>query len=195
MAVQDRARVGGSGFTVLLWDSAIVGFAQQLTEQSAQPVGPGATPIHPLDEPYAVEIITPAAAGVGTLTLRLYERYTIKAWERLGVSKTGADTPNSLAGTVDIVDIFITIAESATPLTITKVVRPPKIGGDTVDPYIEQYHGCVVSAVQDNETIEVGTMQVLKDLTVQYRYKTKPGKGGLGFAMRNRQIKPVNSTG
>lgn len=186
-----RSRVGGSGFTIWFWDSVRILFAQQVSDQSPQPVGP-ATPIHPLDEPYSVEIITAAAGDVGTLTLRLFERYTQKAWDQLGQGG-----PNALAGTTDVVDVLITIASSSTPLTITKVIAPPKIGGQVIAPYYEQYHKCVVAAVADSETVETGTMQILKDMTINYSYKTNSRNSGnpnsgLGYALRNR---PISSTG
>src|SRR4051812_30709706 len=98
--VTNRARVGGSGFTVFTWSGQLLAFANQVAHTSPTPVGPGPVPIHPMDEPYPVEVITPAAAGMGTLTLEFFELYGQRVWERLV----------GLAGTVDIVHIFKTVA-------------------------------------------------------------------------------------
>src|SRR3954462_4057207 len=81
--VRNRARVAGSGFTAFLWDNKPILFARQISHQSPTPVGPGTVPIHPMDEPYPVELITPLAASMGTITLELYDLYGSKVWERL----------------------------------------------------------------------------------------------------------------
>jgi hypothetical protein len=162
----NRARVGGSGFTVFTWQSAVIAFARQISHTSPQPVGPGATPIHPMDTRYSTEIITPAAAGPGSLVLELYELYGQEVWDRL----------STLTGAVDIVDIFEKVANSPDPITMVKFVRPPNLRGKTVTPYTEEYHNCVVSQVMNGETIEVGTMEVLKQITVMYTHMTRGGQ-------------------
>src|SRR3954469_25736686 len=115
--VRNRVRVGGSGFTVFTWQSQPIGFAQQIGHTAPAPVSPGPVAIHPMDEPYPVQVITPAAAGMGTLELRLYELYGGKVWDRLG-AKIGANNNQeqvvqdngTLQGAVDLVDIFIQVA-------------------------------------------------------------------------------------
>lgn len=165
-SIQGRARVGGSGFTVFMWAGEPIGFAQQIAHTSPTPVGPGPTPIHPMDSPYPVEIITPAAANIGTLTLRLYELYGEKTWDEL----------KHLSGSVDIVDIFIRVAALDNAVNMVKYVRPPKIGGKQVAPYVEQYHNVVITNVEDGEVIEVGTMEIMKTITVAYTYMTRGEK-------------------
>jgi hypothetical protein len=48
-----------------------------------------------------------------------------------------------------------------------------------MDPYTEEYHNCVVSMVTDGETIEVGTMEVLKQMVVNYTHLTRGGRNDL----------------
>jgi hypothetical protein len=161
--VKDRVRVGGSGFTVFTWQSKLIGFARQVAHTSPAPVGPGPTAIHPLDEPFPVEVITPAAQGMGTLTLELYELYGKQVWEQL----------SELTGAVDLVDIFIKVAAMRDPISVVKYIKPPTLRGKRMQPYTEEYHGCVITNVLDGETIEVGTMEILKQMTIAYTYKTR----------------------
>lgn len=168
---RNRARVGGSGFTVFAWNNKPILFARQISHQSPAPVGPGTVPIHPMDTPYPVELITPQAATMGTITLELYEVYGSNVWERL--AGLGDSTGS---GPVDIVGIFKTVADMKSPVRIFKYIRPPSIRGKIMTPYTEEYHNCVVSQVMDGETIEVGTMEVLKQMVVNYTHLTRGGR-------------------
>ncbi len=180
---KNRARVAGSGFTIFTFGGQPIAFAQQISSTSPVPVGPGPVAIHPMDEPYPVQVITPAASGMGSLTLRLYELYNQKVWDRLGASigyKGGSGSPfggvgsnnlqlgkDILSGAVDLVDVFIRVAEHpAGTIDVVKYVRPPLLGGEAGKPYSEEYHNCVITNIVDGETIEVGTMEVIKEVTV-----------------------------
>lgn len=190
---QQKVRVGGSGFTVFTWQSTPIAFCRQVAHTSPAPVGSGAVAVHPMDEPYPIQVITPAAAGMGTLTLELYEVYGHKIWERLrldGGIELGGATPAN-----DIVDIFIRVASSSRAINVVKIIRPPKLRGTQQKPQWEIYHGCVITNVLDGETIEVGTMEVLKQITVAYRYMTRSGgRRNDAFALRDGQL-PGVSTG
>ena len=168
---RNRARVGGSGFTVFAWENKPILFARQVSHQSPAPVGPGTVPIHPMDTPYPVELITPMAATMGTITLELYELYGSQVWERL----RGLGDRNG-KGPVDIVGIFKQVANLNKPVRIFKYIRPPSIRGRRMTPYTEEYHNCVVSQVMDGETIEVGTMEVLKQMVINYTHITRGGR-------------------
>jgi len=182
VGAKNRARVAGSGFTVFTWDNKPILFAQQIVHTSPQPVAATAA-IHPLDEPYPVELITPQAAGMGTLTLQLYELYGGQVWERLA-GYLGGDPRGTSAvrkdnvtgggkGPVDIVGIFQAVANTPTPIRIVKYIKPPQIRGKTMKPYTEEYHNCVISQVADGETIQVGTMEIIKEMTVNYTFMTR----------------------
>lgn len=196
---KNRVRVAGSGFTVFTFKNQPIGFAQQVGHQSAQPVAP-ATPIQPMDEPYPLQIITPAAAGMGTITLNLYELYYSKVWENIGVSD-GSQFGSANRGTGkgffeganDIVDIFIRQA-SVDPalLNVVKFIRPPMLGGEgtltTGAPaYWELYHNCVITNVTDGEDVNVGTMEVIKQITIGYTNVTRKGANtNLAYSLRDR---------
>jgi hypothetical protein len=174
-----RARVGGSGATFFTWNAQIIGFARQISHTSPAPVAPPA-PIHPLDSRYPVEIVTPLAAGMGQLQVELYELYGQYAWDRLA----------GIAGSVDIVDIFYRVANSTNPITMVKVIKPPTVRGRKMAPYSYEYHNCVITDVGDGETIEVGTMEVLKTITVAYTHMTRGGVGSIDPA--NHGVAPAN---
>lgn len=174
-----RARLAGSGFTTFVWDSGdgsphLIAFARQISHTSPTPVGPGPTPIHPMDEPYPVEILTPAASNIGTLTLELYELYNEKVWDRLA----------GLANSVDLVDIFIKVAALAKPINIVKYITPPTLSAIAGTAYTEQYNNCVITNVMDGETIEVGTMEVMKQIEVAYTHLTRPGFTSQAFELQ-----------
>lgn len=170
--------------------------------------------IHPLDEPYAVEIVTPVAAKAGQLVLNLFELFgsggaASKVWDRLGAKVPGG-SPSSMFGTfnsaepaslsstqivtgddgifngaVDIVDIFIAQAKAEpSKLNIVKYIRPLGAGGSNLQ-YTEEYHGCVITNVIDGEQVEVGSLSVIKQITVMYRYATRNGVASKGFALRD----------
>ncbi len=212
---RNRVRVGGM-FTIFSFGGQPISFCQQVAHTSPQPVGQGASAIHPMDEPAPVEIITPAAAGMGQLTLNLFELWgqgnASKVWDRLGSTLTqpggsgigpfgSTDALNSSTnlvistdgvfnGAVDIVDIFIRQAQAdPTQLNITKIIRPlPVSAGAAMQPYTEEYHGCVVTNVIDGEQIEIGTMEVIKQITVAYRFLSRNGQVGAGFALRDAAL-------
>jgi hypothetical protein len=166
-----------------------------------------------MDEPYPIQIITPAAAGAGQLTLNMYELFgsggeSSKVWDRLGAGLGGSATsPFGGSGptntstqlnigsdgvfngeghkAVDIVDIFIKQAKAKPEqMQIVKIVRPAGAGG-AATPYTEEFHGCVITNVVDGEQIEVGTMDIIKQITVAYRYPTRNGGPSLGFKFRD----------
>jgi hypothetical protein len=166
----DFARLGGSTRTAFFWNNKIIGLCRQTSIQTPQAVGPGTVPIHPLDSDRPVELITAQAASMGTIQLEMYETFGSKIWERLAA---GLDLTTAGQNRQAIVDIFNAVAvynaAGNTPLYIAKVITPRGNRGQVLR---EIYHGAVVSAVEDDETIEIGTMEVLKRMTLNYTHST-----------------------
>lgn len=202
----NRVRIAGSGFTAFFFGGQPIAFCEQVSHTSAQPVAP-ATPIQPMDEPRPVQIITPAAAGPGTIVLQLTELYLSKVWDRLGAdlgldqtkgifnpSFTSPGTANTvgvagkgpLNGAVDIVDVFVRISQlPPNSVNVVKYIRPPALGGDTAQkPFVEQYMGCVISDIEDGEQITVGSMQIVKNITVMYTHVLRNGERPADLASR-----------
>ncbi len=222
-------RRGGSGFTVFVFGGMPIAFAQQISNQSPSFVSQPSV-IQPMDEPYPVEILTPVAAGVGTMVLSLYDLWArtpndiTKVWDRLGLNGSapgstsytipGAVPTNpgssqgygSLGGNAgiftsasDIVDIAIQQAQ-ATPsqMRIVEYIRQiPNMGNGVVNGqatttganvgYV-MYHGCTIVDVRDDETVNVGTLEIIKTITVNYTYSTRSNpSAGTNFALKLRQ--------
>jgi hypothetical protein len=79
---------------------------------------------------------------------------------------------------VDIVDIFIKVAsQKPSDLAVVKYIRPPVIAGTTPTAYTEEFHNCVITNVTDGESIQVGTMEVIKQVTVGFTHLTRNGVG------------------
>lgn len=215
-------RRGGSGWTIFTFAGQPIAFCQQVAHTSPRPVGQGASAIQPMDEPYPIEIITPAAAGMGTITLNMFELFgqngkASKVWDRLGYGGSNGTLPfgalgagqgqdltsqfdnlgnpgnggQLFAGAVDIVDIFIRQAQiNPQFLQVVQIIRPPanpaRTGG--AQPYYLQYVGCVITDVQDGDTIDVGTLEVLKTITVAYRYVLRDGLPSAAFSLRDNAL-------
>ncbi len=160
-----RGRVGGSGYTTFYWNQSDrpIAFAQQVSHTSPAPVGPGAVPIHPLDEQHPTEIITPTATSMGQITLQLYELYNKKAWDQLSI----------IANSNDLTEIFKAVAATPNDIKMYKIINPPRGAGVNDQKTREIYHKCVITNVADGETIEVGTMEILKQVTVAYTHMTR----------------------
>jgi hypothetical protein len=162
MAAKDkRVRIVGSGYTVFTWEGEIIALAQEVTVSAPQPVAPAAV-IQPLNATEPVEIITAGAHGAGTLTLSLTELYNTSVWQRLA----------NLANSQDLVDIMRTIAaiDKSGGIQLQKIVIPPVARFPT---YAETFYNCVISNVVDNETINITSMQVEKQIEIMYTYSKK----------------------
>lgn len=214
----NRARNAGSGFTLFTFGGQVITFCDQVALTTPSPVGQGVAAIQPMDEPYPVEIMTAAAAGMGQITLNMIELFgsggvASKVWDRLGLTVGSPSNPFGSKGTgnastnlpgligkttgifqgaVDIVDIFIRQAQAKPEqMMIVKIIRPVSAQGppgSTIAPYTEEYHGCVITNVVDGEQVAVGSLQVIKQITVAYRYATRNGQPSAGFALRDNPL-------
>lgn len=219
---KNYVRRAGSGFTIFTFAGQPISFCQQVQHTTPVPVGQGVSAIQPMDEPYPVELITPAAAGMGQITLNLFELFgsngqTSKVWDRLGwgsqnspfgavgqgdtsqfmpigvdstAAGVGAPNTNYFMGAVDIVDIFIQQAQIAPEhMQVVQIFRPPaNPSNPNPKPSYIQYVGCVITNVQDGETIDVGTLEIIKQITVAYRYQLRDGVPSRAFALRDRPL-------
>lgn len=209
---RSRPRISGF-YTVFTYANAPLVWCQQVGHQSPQPVAAPAA-VHPMDEPYPAAIITPVAAGPGQMVLNLIELFgsegkVSKVWDRLGVQIPGATNTNPFGSTTssnssiflntgnpesgifknaaDIVDIYIQQAKfKPEECNIIKYVRPLPTGNNSkTQPYFETYHECVITNVVDNEQVEIGSMEVVKQVSLMYRYVTRPGGANEGFKLRD----------
>ena len=170
-------RLGGSGFTAFHWEGQPIMFARTIADQSPQPVA-APVPIHPMDQRYPIQILTPAAIGVGTLTLEMWELYGSKIWDRImaitdTVHTTGVTT-NRLPLYNDLAEVFVRLANIGRGINATKLIYPPnKVQKNKTQFYADTYHNCVITDIRDDEAITVGSMDIAKTMTVQYTNRTR----------------------
>jgi len=171
-------RVGGSGFTAFHWSGQVIGFAQSVRHTSPQPVAPPAW-IQPLDAQHPLQIIVPAAIGPGSLEVQMFEMYNSKVWDR--IMEITDNTQGNFPSTVppapakyhDLSEIFLRLSSLQQGISCTKIIYPPNAGvrgGPTTRKYADQYYNCVITDIRDDETIIIGTMEVLKTMTIMYTY-------------------------
>lgn len=170
-------RVGGSGFTAFHWQGQVIGFAQMVAHQSPQPVA-APVAIQPMDQRYPLQIITPAAVGPGTLQVQLYEMYNHKVWDEIMrvVDNTNpqADQTNRLTQYNDLVEVFIRLANIGKGISCTKIIYPPnKVQRLKSQFYADSYHNCTITDIRDDEQIDIGTMEIIKNMTIQYTHVTR----------------------
>lgn len=173
-------RVGGSGFTAFHWNGSVIGFAQAVGHQSPQPVAQPVA-IQPLDAARPLQVLVPAAIGPGTLQLQMFEMYNSAVWDRIiaildnnsnlttnGIPKSGVYN--------DLVDVFLRMSAIGKGITASKIVYPPNAGvrgGPKLRHYAEQFHNCTITDIRDDENIQIGTMEVVKSMTIMYTKMTR----------------------
>lgn len=166
-------RVGGSGFTAFHWAGQVIGFAQSVSHQSPQPVA-APVAIQPMDQQYPMQILVPAAVGPGTLQVQLFEMYNQSVWDnimRVTDLASGVGTAGAKAIYNDLSEIFLRLSALNKPITASKIIYPPNAGhrgGPKVRGYAELYYNCMITDIRNDETIQIGTMEVVKNMTIMY---------------------------
>lgn len=155
-----QVRVVGSGHTALEYNGQPIAFLQSFVDSGQAPVGRGAEAITPLGARHPVEIATGRVLGIGTLTARIYELWNEPVWYQL----------SGLAGNPSIIDVWEALAQSAATVTCRMVITPP--AGTGRPPRGKLYHGCVVTGIPDDETVDIGTLSVSRDITISYTHST-----------------------
>jgi hypothetical protein len=153
---QSKVRLGGSGLTVFAWggSGAPLAFLQTIQDTAPTPVAQ-AVPIQSITDPTPVEIVTAQAVGAGTLRLTFYEVWNHSVWQALpGFSKA-----------TSLLEVLKTQLSQGS-ITCRKIIKTP------TGPKTKVYHNCVIVDIDDGETINIGTMQISKGLTVMYTSAT-----------------------
>src|ERR1700744_1090038 len=104
-------RVGGSGFTTMLYQGLRLAYLQIINDTQPTPVA-GAQAVQPIDEPVPLEIVTAQAVGVGTMRGTFYELWNQPVWQMLP----------GLQGTWTLLDI-LQRQTSLGAVTMQKVIK------------------------------------------------------------------------
>ncbi len=150
-----KFRVGG-GYTAFVYNGKPVLYLDQIADTAPRPVA-APEPVQPLDEAYPIEIAFPKAAGAGTLVLSIREQWASNVWETLP----------GYEGTNDIVEVFQRNIDSG-GVTCMKIITGPNGVRRGFS-----YNGCVITDINDSETITIGTMTLPKQITLMYLKKVK----------------------
>lgn len=154
----NKVRVVGSGFTTFSYQNKVIAFLERVDDSGQDPGTPPES-ITPLGSRYPIEIVTPRYLAMGTLTLTIRELWNEPVWWQL----------TNLAGTNDIISVFEVLAAEPSEVTCQMIIQPP--GSSTYRG--KTYHGCVVTGIDQRESIYVGALSVPRALTVAYTH-TKP---------------------
>jgi len=153
--MESKSRIGGSGFTTMLFQGQRLAYLQVMQDTPPTPVAT-AQAVQPIDEPVPLEIVTSHAVGVGTLRVTFYEMWNAPVWSAL----PGLEGTNNL---LEVLKRQIGLGN----VTVQKIVKSPSgIMRARV------YHSCVITDIDEGENVNIGTMTLPKTLTIQYCYST-----------------------
>jgi len=153
--VESKTRVGGSGFTTMTFRGTRLAYLQTLQDTPPQPVA-GAQVVQAIDEAVPQEIVTSLAVGAGTLRMTFYELWNEPVWSKL----PGLEGTNTL---LEVLQRQVSLGE----VRCTKLIKSPS-GIFRV----RNYHGCVLTDIDEGEQVNIGTMTLPKTLTLQYTKTT-----------------------
>jgi hypothetical protein len=157
--MKSDVRVGGSNYTTFQWNGATVAYLERIVDSGQQPVGQGMAEIHPLGQKYPLEFAVPNALTGGRLTLTVDELWNKSVWQHL----------NGLESANDLLDVWTVFRANAAAITCKTIVKPP----NTNYWRTKTYHNIVIIGIDDGETIEIGTMQLLKNITAAYTHSSR----------------------
>lgn len=166
---QTRVRVVGSGFTTFHYRGKAIAFLDQFRDSGTQAVGtggagggPGWEPITPLGANRPVEIATSRVMGPGTITASIRELWNEPIWQQL----------SGLKNAHNLVDVWQALARDTNPVSCQMIIKPPGNAGPNRK---KVYHNCVVTAINDGETVTIGALSVAKDIEIVYTHATYGG--------------------
>lgn len=153
--VASVTRIGGSGFTTMMWNGKRLAYLQVMQDTPPAPVA-SAQAVQPIDESVPLEIVTAMAVGCGTLRCTFYELWNEWVWNQLP----------GLQGTANLLQVLQAQINMGT-VTMQKVIKSP-----TGFMRSKVYHNVVITDIDEGENINIGTMTLPKTLTMQYCYST-----------------------
>jgi hypothetical protein len=201
------SRVVGSGYTYFLWQGNPIALIDEIQDSGQQPIAQYQA-VTPLGSNHPLEFALPRVRSEGTLQITLRELWNFPSWWALGqrAQQTGAPASSNgvatvphrsgasslFAGTQNIIEIYNAQSQSATPIVCQTIILVPGASSDAnIDPTSPvgknysyrgwTYHGVVLTAIDDSETVQIGDITVPRTLTAVYTYKTYfPGASGAG---------------
>ena len=155
-----KTRVLGSNYTTFQYAGKSIGYLEVINDSGQAALsdgGRGYEFIHPLGYRAPIDVVTSRVIDGGLLTLSIRELWHQEVWEQLA----------GLTGTHDIIQVFERLAATPNYVSCAKIVTPPD--GKR---YGKVYHRCVVVDIPTGEEIRIGTLSILKNVTVAYTHTT-----------------------
>lgn len=152
---QTKVRVVGSGFTTFNYKGLPIMYLEGFQDSGQQPIV-APQPITPLGQRYPIEIATARVLGAGTLDLTILELWNEPVWYQL----------QGLAGRDNIVSVYEALANDPSDVTCQMIIKPP--GGATWRGKV--YLGCIITAIDDRESVSIGALQVPRSIQVMYTH-------------------------
>lgn len=177
--MKTKTRIVGSGFSVFRYQGKSIAFLDEVHDSGQQPIRQYEA-VTPLDAEHPVEFALPRVRQEGTITLIVRELWAYPVWWGLA----------GLTGTNNIVDVYNAMEKTTSPITCTTLVMKDTINGsataateaagtsgDATAARSNAYRGwtynnCVVTAIDDSEAIQIGTLTFPRTLALVYAYKT-----------------------
>lgn len=161
MTEQGNVRVVGSGFTTFNYKGVPLAWLEGINDSGQQPYAGNEAPvqaIYPIGAKRAIEIVTTRVLAMGTLRLSLRELWNAPVWQQLG----------GLEGTWDIVQVYERLAQDSSFVTCQTIITPP----NGLPPRGKTYHNCIITAIDDGEQVQAGSMAVARNITLAYTHTT-----------------------
>lgn len=154
---QTKVRVVGSGFTTLNYLGQPIAYMDGFTDSGQEPIT-APEPIIPLDQRYPIEIATARVLNMGTLEVSIRELWNEPVWHQLA----------GLGGTENIVEVYEALAAAPGEVTCQMLIKPP--GAQTWRGKV--YHGCIVTRIDDSETVAIGALSIARRIVIGYTHST-----------------------
>lgn len=155
---QPSVRVVGSGFTTLQYAGRDIAWLDSFSDRG-QTTNPQAYEriyeLGPLRRPK--EIVTPYVLNEGSITATIRELWDRETWEHL----------SGLQGTNNIIDVFEALRQAPSSVTCQSIIRAPD---NTVRGKI--YHNCIVTSIEEGDSVAIGNLSVTKSITITYTHAT-----------------------
>lgn len=155
-----NVRVVGSGFTTFNYKGLPLAWLQSVQDSGQRAFadqGNAVEPIMVLGDRYPREIATTRVLAMGTLQITLRELWNAPVWHQL----------QGLEGTNDIVDVYEALDRNPQDLTCQMIITPPN---GVAPPRGKTYLNCVITDIDDSETITVAGMSVPRTIDLAYTH-------------------------
>ena len=155
-----NVRVVGSGYSSFNYKGKPIAFLESVVDGGQQPYSTPYEAIYAMGDVHPREFAVQRVLAEGRLTLAIRELWNEPIWWQLA----------DLAGTDTIADVWAALNREPSYVTCTKFITPPASVGP---PRMINYINCMITGIQDGETIDIASLSVSKNISLVYTHKIK----------------------